>query len=201
MPINPNAGPTNGRTVMQEALSARVSQTRTTGSPLGGAPQTGSPLPVYDLPIGRMQDARPLDEAMLTSWRYPVIGGLYPALVDIRESANDGLASFGGLSHGPMAARLIQASLLAEQTLGANPERYEPRLLDVPALQFSALWLHGDESEHFISLMDGHPPGTAPLKMVDDIASELRVRAATRVDGRAPLALPVVLDASATPTN
>lgn len=201
MPINSNAGPINGRTVMQEALSDRMTQTRTTGSPLGGFPQTGAPLPVYDLPLLQIQDAHPLDAATLTSWRYPVIGGLHPGLADIRESKSGGLASFGGLSHGPMAARLIQASLLAEQTIGAKPEHYEPRLLDVPALQFSALWLHGDESEYFISLMDGHPPGSAPLKVVDEITSELRARTATRVDGRATLAFTIVGGAQSTPTN
>jgi hypothetical protein len=118
----------------------------------------------------------------MTSWCYPVIGGINPGLADIREGKDGNAASFGGLSHGILAQRFIQASLLAEQGLAASPEDFEPRLLDVPALQFAALWLHGLVEEYFVSLLDGHPPGTAPLKLVNEIVSDLRDRAATRLN-------------------
>lgn len=182
MAIKSNAGPIHGRAVMQKALAARAPQARAFSTPLGGAPQTGSPVPVYHLPLDRLQDSDPLAAVTLTSWRYPVIGGLHPGLADIREGQDGRTASFGGLSHGILADRFMLASMLAEQELAGQPEEFEPRLLDVPALQFAALWLRGRVTGYMVSLLDGRPPGTAPLKLVNEheVVPELQTRAATR---------------------
>jgi hypothetical protein len=82
-----------------------------------------------------------------------------------------------------LAERFLQASAYADEQLGDQAEEYEPRLLDVPALWFAALWLEGSTSRYFIPLLDGRPPGTAPLKMVQDILPILKARAEERSRG------------------
>jgi hypothetical protein len=94
----------------------------------------------------------------------------------------------------------MQAALLAEQSLSAASEDFEPRLLDVPALPFVALWLHGNATtEYFIALLEGRTPGTAPLRLVKEILPELRYRASERAKRRA--ATPDGGGPAGTPTN
>ena len=157
MAIKANTGPIAGREVMHRELAARAPQAATFSTPLGGAPQAGSPIPVYHLSMERLNDRDPLAEATITSWRYPIVGGIQVGFADIRASEDGATATFGGLSHGIFSERFIQASLLAERTLADRQEDFQPRLLDMPALQFAALWLHGDRTQYFISLLDGRP--------------------------------------------
>ena len=181
MAIESNVGPVNGRSVLQKALTDRAPQAFIFSSPLRGNPQTGSPVPVYHLTLEQTQGQKPVAGARMTRWLYPVIGGFHPGLADIRDS-NDGLTRFAGLSHGILAKRFLEASLFAEQALEDEPESFQPRLLEVPALRFAALWLRGPMTEHFVSLLEGRPPGTTPLKLVNDIVSDLRTRGAVRLN-------------------
>jgi hypothetical protein len=196
--IKSNLGPPNGHQVMQRALAYRVPQTANIMStPLGGAPQTGSPIPVYHLPLAQLKDSDPLASAKLTCWSYPVIGGMRPGLADIRENSVDGTTSFAGLSYGILATRFLEASVLAEHSLNAADEEFEPRLLDVPALRFAALWLHGSSTDHFIPLLEGSPPGSAPLKLVANVVADLQSRAIAQ----SRRAIPTGGGAPGTPTN
>ena len=186
MTIKSNAGPVNGGDVVRQALAARMPQAKNFSTPLGGAPQTGSPVPFYHLSLAQLDSADPLASATITGWRYPVVGGINPGLVDVREGSNVTPATFAGLIHGIMVQRFMQASLLAEQTLASQTDVYQPRLLDVPALQFAALWLHGTSTNYFISLLDGHPLGSAPLVLVSDVLPDLRARATARTAATTP---------------
>lgn len=199
MAIKSNPGPANARAVMQRALTARLPQAASFSSPLGGAPQTGSPVPVHYLSLVALADQHPLMSTTVTSWLYPVIGGVRPGLADIRENAGTAGPSFGGLSQGILAARFIDACVLAEKSLAALEEEFEPRLLDAPALQFAALWLHGSNTEHFISLLDGKPPGSAPLRIVSDVVPDLQSRAAARSNLAGPAMAGIA--PAGTPTN
>ena len=169
MTIKRWGGPADGLKIVQVALQRRQHRAQTV-TPLGGAPQSASPLPMYHL--GMVDVGRPdfLQSAIRSGWRYPVIGGAQPGLAMITERA--GGAEFEGLTYGTLAQRLVQASFLAQSALGNVADQYEPRILDVPAAHFVALWLLGPENL-FISLMDGDPPGTAPLEIVKDIQPRL----------------------------
>jgi hypothetical protein len=176
MAIKAHKGPPAGLAIVQRALAMREHQATTFSTPLGGSPQTGSPVPLYYLSLQQLNDERPLAAARIVSWQYPVVGGLHPGLAEYREDFGD-----GGMSQGPLPSRFVQASMLAEQELSDNAEEFEPRLLDVPALQFAALWLHSaTDKDFFISLLDGSPAGAAPLKVVRDVVPLLRARAASR---------------------
>jgi hypothetical protein len=199
MAIKSNTGPVNGRAVMQQALASRMRQTTRSITPLGGAPQTGSPVPVHHLPLTRLNDENALAATSVTSWLYPVIGGARPGLADVREIKGAQSPVFGGLSEGTLATRFMEACMLAEQALAGVEEELMPRLLDVPALQFAALWLHGSTSDYFISLLDGNPAGTAPLTIANDALPILRARASNRTTRSA--VPPVGAGPTGTPSN
>lgn len=181
MPITSAPGPQNGQALVQQELSRRIPQGPVRAA-LVGAPQTGSPIPVFHLDLVHLTAPSPLDLAYQTGWRYPVIGGLEPGLAYVRQSgAAPDLTSYGGLQQGLHPRRLMQAGQMAQVALAADQIRFEPRMLQVVSLQFSALWLHGsDDRNFFVSLLEGSPPGTTPLQIVNDIFTTLRARAAAR---------------------
>ena len=181
MAIKSHTGPADGRAVMEAALSTRTPNRMRFTTPLGGAPQSASPVPFFHLSIDQLAGVDPLGTATMTGWRYPIVGGIKPGLADVRGPTGGGAGSqFGGLSHGLMAQRFLEAAILAEQQLGDSAEVYQPRLLDVPALQYAALWLESPTGRRFVPLLEGRPAGTAPLKLVDDIVTDLRSRASAR---------------------
>src|SRR5262245_60439904 len=107
MAIRSNAGPPNGRFVMLQALTSRLQQAVRSATPLGGAPQTGSPVPVHHLPLTSLGYEDPLAATTVTNWLYPVIGGTRPGLAAVREAGGAAGAVFGGLSQGTFAARFM----------------------------------------------------------------------------------------------
>ena len=185
MAIKSHQGPSNGPAVMAAALAARMPASPLEYSPLGGAPHVGGPVPFYHLSLDQLPFDNALDNAARTGWRYPVVGSIKAGLVDIRGDEGTNSASFGGLSHGVVAERFLQASGLADGQLGSSVDEYEPRLLDVPALSFLALWLKAAGGDWFIPLLEGKPPGSAPLQMVREILPQLRAQAALRAVGGA----------------
>ncbi len=182
MAIKPNAGPVGGLGVVQQALSLRARHPRTFSTPLGGAaiPATGSPVPIYDLTPAQLMQPDPLALARLARWCYPVADGLRMALVDLHASPGGGPVEFGGLSRGLLADRFVQAASMAEKLLATHAADLEPRLLDVPGLRFVALWLHGQDEDHFVSLLGGRPPGSQALALVDDVVAGLRAQVAAQ---------------------
>src|SRR5260221_9132569 len=182
MTIKRHDGPSDGRLVVGSALAKRFGR-HAKLSPLGGAAQTGSPLPFYHLGLDDAARSSPLQFAKRTGWRFPVVGGDTPGLVIVSEQQTN--SKFEGLSYGVVAQRLIQASNIADQELGSHKEQYEPRLLDVPALHFVALWLAGP-NDVFIPLLDGNPPGTAPLSIVGDFEARIQAELAKRAKSAPP---------------
>jgi hypothetical protein len=180
MAIKAHAGPSDGRSVMEDALSRRARNRTHFATPLGGAPQSASPLPFYFLGIDALKAPDPLQAARIKGWRYPILGGIKAGLAAVRSPAGSGPSEFAGLTHGLLVDRLLQACLLAEQALGTSAEQYQPRLLDVPALQYAALWLEAPTRRQFIALLQGRPAGSAPLELVDDVIPELKTLAAAK---------------------
>ncbi len=147
-----------------------------------GSPQTGAPLPVYLLSHDEALLPDPLPAAKLIGWNYPIVGGDSAGLAFLLI-APDGL-KFAGISHGPLADRLLDAAALAENHPESRAEEFEPRLLEIPGLRIYALWLfHAERENLFISLMDGQPPGSSGLQIENDI--QPRIRFMERLRGKA----------------
>ncbi len=178
MTIKSHTGPSDGEEVMLDALALIMSMEML--PPLRGKPQYGSPVPTYYVPLDKILSQDPLAHAEIIGWQYPIIGSIEPGLVDIRGDEGISGASFGGISYGTLAQRFIEASILADEKLDDTTEEFEPRFLNIPSLDFSALWLEGSKERYFISLLDGDDSEGDELKMVDDIMPELKARASER---------------------
>jgi hypothetical protein len=110
---------------------------------LGGAEiDLSQPLPVYRLGLDEVEGHESLDRAKHVGWRYLVEppGGGSVAYADVKETSGGG-SRFASLSQNRNAERLMQAAHLAQQVAEDLPDDCEARVLDVPALYLSAIWL------------------------------------------------------------
>jgi len=165
MTLRVEAEPDGGRAIVHAALGRRAYRSDHLQS-LQGAPQTAAALPLYVLSEEALSSEHPVALARRAGWRYPIVGGAEPGLALL--SHRDGGHVYAGIIHGVLPRRLLEASAFAEDALGESQEPFAARLLEVPTRLLSCLWLAGPE-DHFISLLGGSPPGTAPLKLSDDL--------------------------------
>jgi hypothetical protein len=109
----------------------------------GAAINLSQPLPVYRLGLDDIDDEHCIDKAVEIGWRYLIepAGGVGGAgFADVRQ-AQGGEFKFTSLSQNANADRLLEAAHLAQQ-IGEGPAvEYEARILDVPAVYISAIWL------------------------------------------------------------
>jgi hypothetical protein len=119
---------------------------------LGGATiNLSRPLPVYSLRLDDIGKSDTISRARPVGWRYLVEkpGGV--AYADLVESP-DGAPAFASLSRNRNAERLSQAAHFAE-SVASGLSDCEARILDIPPLHISAIWLAGPESK-FIPYID-----------------------------------------------
>jgi hypothetical protein len=182
MAIVAPAEPEGYRSFVHDAL-ARL-RTRAQHLPaLNGSPQTGAPLRHYVLSAVAASHPDPLSAATHVGWQYPVVGGAAPGFASVYEEP--GGLKFSGLSHGALPERLMEAAVLAEDTLKSQLEEFEPRLLQSPALRISALWLCGKGGANFFIVLDNtQQSGAWPLQIerniqarIDAALADLRARA------------------------
>jgi hypothetical protein len=170
MTISGRAEPAGGRDFVNDELGKRSHRARHLLA-LSGTPQTGAPLPVYLLGRDEAAASDPLSAAKLAGWRYPIVGGASAGLASVSKDSSG--FKFTGINNGTLPQRLLDAAILADQTLGPRAERYEARLLEIPALRIYALWLAGP-TNYFVSLLDGQPPGSSALQIETDILPRIR---------------------------
>jgi hypothetical protein len=180
MPIVSKTEPIGGRDIVRKTLTVRSQRARD-DSALRGSLQTGAPLPIYLVSSEEISGADPLSSAKIVGWRYPVIGGASAGLVTLVEDKGD--LKFAGVSQGLLPARLLEAAALAEDNLRSTEERLEPRLLEIPSLRVTALWLCGSQGQNlFIFLVDGQRWDSSQLQIEHSV--QPRVTAALTALGR-----------------
>ena len=176
MPIKVQIEPVGGRDIVNTALSKRSHRSQHLPA-LRGSPKTGSPLPVYLLNQEEALLPDPLSAANLVGWKYPIIGGDSAGIAFLLKTS-DGL-KFGGISHGNLPKRLLDAAVIADNHLKSRTEEFEPRLLEVPALRIYALWLFCDvRDDIFISLM-GSQQGSFKVQIENTIQPRISVALAS----------------------
>jgi hypothetical protein len=166
MAFQSQAAPAGATDIVHAALVSRLQRAQHLPA-LQGSPQTGTPLPSYVLDRVEASRDAPLSAARRVGWRYPIVGGASPGLATL-IGEQQGL-TFAGVSHGPLAERLMQAATLVEDNLGSKQEQFEPRLLEIPSLRICALWLYGGSQNFFVVLVDGQRPGEPELQLERDI--------------------------------
>ena len=136
--------------VLQNAISHLLYAPPHRGSPKGGFARaatsaellgTNEPLEVFRVRADQIRDGSFLKNATRSGWQYLLTGSDSRAIADVRE--DDGIARVGRLIRGRLADGLAKAAELATYDHGAEPEGYEARILEIPALYIVALWLHG----------------------------------------------------------
>lgn len=142
---------------------------------LRGAAYLGMPIALYRMTLAAAAAAAPLSRARHTGWRLPLVGGEANGLLDILKTARGPL--FLGISEGRISANLIAAIRAAEKAFGHLPKKYDIRLLEVPALHFSALWLRGDAKQSRFVVLSGESEHVAGADILPDVREALRLAA------------------------
>jgi hypothetical protein len=126
------SAPLGGLNVVRRSLAARGGRTAQLDPGIRNL-KVGPPMPLYVL---RGRDAlrpRPLRAARLVSWEYPLFGGEQPCIVSMRAEP-DGL-DFGGIIHGFLPSRLLDAAAVAERALDGHKQAYCAKLVECPPLR------------------------------------------------------------------
>jgi len=126
--------------------------------------RVGRPLPIYGMQgFSISGDAGALAGAYQKGWCLPIQEGRRPGIATIWGVSH--AYEYGGTSFDEFASRLFRAAVLAEQSLHEVEITLEPRLLSLPMIHFSALWLAG-KNNLFVTL--AHPRTTSRLRLTLD---------------------------------
>ena len=173
MTVVARSEPAEGRRIVNDALALRMRRAPSL-PPLCGFPRIGVPLPVYHLSRKEAALGDPVSTAKMIGWRYAVVGGTLPGVASLKEEA--GVLSYAGLTHGTAVERLLDAAVLAEDTLGSAAEEFEPRVIEIPSLRLYALWLFGRSGLSFyVVLEDGRSPEAFVLQLERSIQPRIAV--------------------------
>jgi hypothetical protein len=179
-------GPQDATNVIGRALH-HLSATQTP-SALGlrqaSAPKVTRPIRVFTVPVDEITSTEFFRSARQIGWRYLVLDGTPNpraiAAADLRETAEGG-SSFGSLFHGHVPERLAEASQFAQEEYGSQPGDYEVRILELPSLYLSALWLVGPNDTHaFIPYLNGNEPAPPPIRLDPEFPAKVLLAANRR---------------------
>ncbi len=105
----------------------------------------------YSLGLEDLARGKGLAEAKAGGWHYLVFDAGV-AIADAQLSEVAGKLGFSALNHGALATSAVSALELAEQAPQLQGKSYELRLLFVPALQMTAIWLHGGGEDQLVPI-------------------------------------------------
>jgi hypothetical protein len=164
MAISKPQGPTGGAAVVGRAVAHLMSRGPGALPAVAGAaaPQTSQPIRLFMLNLKDITDDSFLKKAVPVGWRYIIVGPGPIAVADVKETGGGGPPGFASLIRGKIAERLEQASEFAQQ-YEAKPGIFEPRILEIPSLYITALWLHGPQ-DIFIPFLEGGKKDATPVK-------------------------------------
>jgi hypothetical protein len=139
-------GPSGGMAVISRVLPTLLTRELTGAAIAGGAPpkiRATQPMQLFMLQADDISGPDFVKNARPAGWRYLIFDDGPIAVADVTSDAKLERPRFGSLIRGPMASRLAEAAELAAKHYEAAPAAYEARVLEIPSLYISALWLHG----------------------------------------------------------
>jgi hypothetical protein len=170
MTITRPQGPAGGITVLGRFVPHLMSRGPNALRPMGGAPapQVSQPIRVYTVKLSDIRDEDFPDRAVPTGWRYLIDANGPVAVADLKEvGQGGGPPAFGRLLRGPIVEDLPRAIDYATRQFSSDTRQYEVRILEIPAIYKTAVWLHGPE-EIFIPILERGETATAPPPVHED---------------------------------
>lgn len=139
--------PDNAMAILTDAVTDLQAGDPTRAAGGGSARAAPHPFPLFRLTLAAIRcGTDPLRSVKQVGWRYLVERDGTPAIADLHQRSLNGALNFGQIASGPLVDRFIARAQQAE-TLVSNDSRkeddYQARILEVPALHISALWLEG----------------------------------------------------------
>jgi hypothetical protein len=146
-------------------------------------------MALFTLGVNDIISDHALSIAKPTGWRFILMGADHEpvAVADMRDGTGGTPPEFDSLVQGTLPARLLHATQLAEERYGSEGPRYEVRVLEIPALYETALWLHGD-SDIFFPVLESGTRATQAVEQDPHFLARLRHEAARRTAPAQPQA-------------
>lgn len=179
MAISRPPGPPRGTEIVERAVRdlMKSGPTSFSAAPDASPGQVSQPIRRFLLKLGDITDDDFLKRATPIGWRYLIISQGPIAVGDVKETES-GAATFDSLIHGRIAERLVSAAELAADKYGADQKSFDVRILEIPAIYMSALWLHGPQ-DIFIPFLEGGASDAQPVREAPSFAQ--RVMAAAKL--------------------
>lgn len=191
MPIRMTDGPEGGRRVIASSIAAIFADETGGGSKMvkpaeggGRAVESAAPHPVFVAGLSDLAEGRLLRAARQQTWRYLLLRGKKAvASATLRQVPETGGMVFSHVTRGRYVNSTVQAIEAAERAPEVAAADFELRLLDVPALQLRAIWLHADGTDLLVPLAPA--PGSLEPNRVyseEELLSAMHDRASRVVE-------------------
>lgn len=149
------------------------------------APSTEQALPVYNMGLSDLVSARKEKELNQTGWRYTIKQN--NEIIAHAETVIDqnGKDLFAGTNEGPLVEGTARAIKAAEKQNEVKQGNYEVRLLFIPALHISALWLVDKEGKADLAIpVEPTPSPLTPNKLMPlgDLLAFLKDQAKSKLE-------------------
>ena len=179
MTITTSPAPENCDRVLVEALLDLASSADPTEALGGSVAEVTFAKPMLVFVVG-LEDAasRPiLSVARPVSWRYLVIGPDSTALADLDAALQGGSVEFQRINEGKNASNLRTALDQADALFSNTHEAYEARILEIPAIYTSSVWISGAHKNIFIPYLDDVRLAGGEPSVQQDFLDAVRQRA------------------------
>lgn len=149
------------------------------------APTTEKALPVYNMGLSDLVKDRKEKELSQTGWLYTLKQN--NEIIAHAETVIDhnGKDLFAGTNEGPLVEGTAKAIKAAEKQSEIKKGNYEVRLLFIPALHVSALWLVDKEGKADLAMpVEPTPPPLTPNKLMalGDLLAFLQEQAKSKLE-------------------
>ena len=134
----------------------------------------------YHLEPSALADLPIRSAAKMTSWRYLLFDGRNPLLTVAISSNESGQSTdFLGANESSLLQAFVNGVKFAEQHELIREADYELRLLEVPSIYLSAIWLHS-ENDIYFSLSALSPEGPFLAARDEELARRIREEVQSR---------------------
>lgn len=179
--------PDEGLEIISNTVGSLVSQPDTnTYAAMPNVPtdkiEVAAPHQVYYVDVNYVAEGNLLEGALLSGWRYILLNDERPLAAELDFNSETGGLEFSHINNGPFVEATIKGVRVAEGLKAVRDGDFELRLLEIPSLSVTALWLHADERDMLMPLPPVRP-GLKPYEIYteEELLTTLRDAADRRI--------------------